>query len=192
MRHSLQLSRLSVKKRLISWIVIPVVVIGAVIAGGALSIEYFMRGFGAGASPSSSSKRGAAQQWDSTHRLALLRHKAPSPPNDTRPFMSFPVSRRCRQNGAETKPWKSTFRAPIKRLSARSASAALPSCICDHQADLGGPNSRPRNARPFPTNLPFRPKTDAWRFAPARTSPYLLSPRSVTRPGWPCRTRVRL
>jgi hypothetical protein len=47
MRHSLQLSRLSVKKRLISWIVIPVVVIGAVIAGGALSIEYFMRGFGA-------------------------------------------------------------------------------------------------------------------------------------------------
>jgi hypothetical protein len=35
------------KKRLISWIIIPVVVIGTVIAGGALSIEYFMRGFGA-------------------------------------------------------------------------------------------------------------------------------------------------
>jgi hypothetical protein len=35
------------KKRLISWIIIPVVVIGAVIAGGALSIEYFMGSFGA-------------------------------------------------------------------------------------------------------------------------------------------------
>lgn len=35
------------KRRLISWIIIPVIVIGAMIAGGALSIEYFMRSFGA-------------------------------------------------------------------------------------------------------------------------------------------------
>jgi hypothetical protein len=36
-----------VRKRLIRWIIIPVVVIGAAIAGGALSIDYFTRGFGA-------------------------------------------------------------------------------------------------------------------------------------------------